>query len=410
MANPRANISRVIIGACFLLGCLMTINGVDCSRVHARRILQQAGETVFDVMNYGAKADGKTDDALAFIKAWKAACGSNGPAKVVINGQFLAGEVVFSGPCANKQTITIEIQGNVSASTDPSAYSHGAWILIQHTSNVEVTGGGTINGHGQDVWEYAGGDTVLPVSLVFQGVANCKMNNLNFVDSMGFHTKVTDSHDVTVFNLTITAPVTSPNTDGLHLSNATNVNVTDSIIGTGDDCVSIGPGNKNVVVSGITCGPGHGISIGSLGKREEETNVEGITIKNCTLTGTTNGARIKTFGHVSPKLNASGIIYQDIVMDRVKNPIIIDQHYSSKGKSEQSSVKISDVHFINIKGSTISPIPVSLDCSATFPCENIELADIDLAPVGSIALKSACANAKTLLKGTQNPAGPATCI
>ncbi|GFQ04114.1 exopolygalacturonase clone gbge184 [Phtheirospermum japonicum] len=401
--------TRGFIRTCILLGLsiyLATMNGVDCGRVRpARRSL--VGETIFDVMQYGAKADGLADDAMAFIQAWKAACDSSGPAKVVINGNFMVGEVVFTGPCINLDTITIEILGNVSANSDPSSYSHMAWIMLQRVQNVEITGGGTLNAHGQDFWAYASDGSPLPVSLVLQAVSNCKLYNLNFVDSMGFHSKVTDSHDVSVYNLTITAPETSPNTDGLHLSNATNVNVTDSIIGTGDDCISIGQGSVNVLISGITCGPGHGISIGSLGKREEETSVQGITVKNCTLTGTTNGARIKTF-HDSPQLNASGIIYQDIVMNQVKNPIIIDQHYSSKSKPEQSSVKISDVHFINIKGTTISPIPVNLDCSTKFPCENIELADIDLAPVGSIILKSACASAQSvLLKGIQNPPGPA---
>ncbi|KAI3449451.1 hypothetical protein Pfo_006116 [Paulownia fortunei] len=410
MVNTRE--SRVIIKACLVLGIafLLTINGVESNPdVGARRSL--VGETVFDVMEYGAKADGKTDDAMALIKAWNAACDSNGTAKIVIPvGEFMAGEVVFAGPCTAQPPITIEIQGNLSANSDPSAYSNGAWITVEKVDNFEITGGGTINGHGQNVWEYGGGDAPLAVSLVLQTVGNGKMYNLSFVDSMGFHAKVTDSHDIELWNLTITAPGKSPNTDGVHLSNNTNVNITDSIIGTGDDCVSIGPGNRNVLVARITCGPGHGISVGSLGKREEETDVQGVTVTNCTLTGTTNGARIKTY-HESPQINASGIVFQDILMNQVKNPIIIDQHYDSKRRPKQSSVKISDTHFINISGSTISPIPILLNCSSTFPCEGIELADIDLVPFGSIGhLKSACSNAQTLLKGTLNPPGPTDCV
>ncbi|EYU46750.1 hypothetical protein ABFS82_04G012800 [Erythranthe guttata] len=418
MANTiRESRVVVITKACLAISvaCMLMINdSVECSSpVLSRRSLAGEVETVFNVMDYGAKADDDTtDNAPAFIKAWRAACDSNGAGKVLIpaGNNFFSGEIVFAGPCAGQQAITIEIQGNMSALPDPSVYSGGAWIMVERAENIEVTGSGTINAHGEAAWQYADDNNHLAVSLVFQGVGNCKLNNLNFVNSMGFHTKVTDSHDVTVTNLTITAPGKSPNTDGIHLSNATNVNITDSVIGTGDDCISIGPGSKNVVVSRITCGPGHGISIGSLGKRVDETDVQGITVSNCTLIGTTNGARIKTY-HDSPELTASKITFVDLVMDQVKNPIIIDQHYDSKKKPKQSSVKISDTHFINIKGSTVSEIPIVLNCSSLVPCEGIELSDIDLVPFGTLRnLTSACSNAQTTLKGTLNPAGPTQCI
>ncbi|KAG8389516.1 hypothetical protein BUALT_Bualt02G0237500 [Buddleja alternifolia] len=441
--------SHEIIMACLVLGiaCSVMINGAECKPVGSRRSLidekvsnimnnnnnnnnhnqvkegggnvddggaqvpPSTNEAVFDVMKYGAKANGRADDGTAFIKAWRAACDSEGLAKVVIPpGTYMAGEVVFSGPCKAQAPITIEIQGNLSANTDPSSYTQGAWIMVERVENVVVTGGGTINGNGKESWKYAGGDgPPLSVSIVFQTVGFCEMHDLNFVDSMGFHIKVTDSHDVALSNLKITAPGKSPNTDGIHLSNATNVNITDSVIGTGDDCISVGHGTKNILVSGIICGPGHGISVGSLGKRQEEMSVNGVTITNCTINGTTNGARIKTY-HGSPKITATGIVFQDIVMSQVKNPIIIDQHYDSKKKPEQSSVKISDVRFTNIMGTTISKIPIMLNCSSTFPCENIELSNIDLTPFGSIGpLQSACSHAVTILKGTVKPAGPTKC-
>lgn len=89
-------------------------------------------------------------------------------------------------------------------------------------------------------------------------------------------------------------------------------------------------------------------SIGSLGKRPEEKDVKGIVIKNCTFHGTTNGARIKTF-MASPALQASDIVYEDIIMDDVKNPIIIDQHYNSKTRTEVSySIHILHV-YINVR-------------------------------------------------------------
>lgn len=61
--------------------------------------------------------------------------------------------------------------------------------------------------------------------------------------------------------------------------------------------------------------------------------MKGISVINCTLTGTTNGARIKTY-HASPSIQASDILYKDIIVTDVKNPILIDQHYDSKKKPE----------------------------------------------------------------------------
>ncbi|MBA0684239.1 hypothetical protein Goari_025834 [Gossypium aridum] len=45
----------------------------------------------------------------------------------------------------------------------------------------------------------------------------------------------------------------------------------------------------------ITCGPGHGISIGSLGSKSSKAYVSGVTVDGAKLSGTTNGVRIKTW-------------------------------------------------------------------------------------------------------------------
>ncbi|CAH9081586.1 unnamed protein product [Cuscuta europaea] len=371
-------------------------------------------ETVYDITNYGAKPNGQADSAMAMIRAWNAACKSTEAARVVIpKGTFKAGEVIFQGPCTAPSPIVIEIQGTVEASTDLSDFSSNYWFEVEHVQGVEVTGGGTLNGRGEEVWRFAdSGEKIknaplLPVSLIFQGVNNSALHDLNFVNSKGFHIKVSDCSEISVSNLQITAPGYSPNTDGIHISGSTNVNVTELTIGTGDDCVSIGDGNTNLLVTKVTCGPGHGLSVGSLGKRPDEDSVNGVTVRNCTLIGTTNGARIKTY-RASPKLEATGITFEDIIMQNVSNPVIIDQDYSSKDRIEPSNVKLSDVHFRNIRGTAAIKNPaIALTCSQAFPCEGVELEDIDIAPVegaGGDLKPSSCLNAKTVLKGKQNPA------
>ena len=105
------------------------------------------------------------------------------------------------------------------------------------------------------------------------------------------------------------------------------------MIGTGDDCVSIGPGSVGVTITSLQCGPGHGISVGSLGKYEDEDDVSGVRVRNCTLKGTTNGVRIKTWpnSHASA---ASDMIFENIFMDDVANPIIINQQYCASSSCD----------------------------------------------------------------------------
>ncbi|KAM3376637.1 exopolygalacturonase [Capsicum galapagoense] len=406
MAIPKLQINNV--GLIFLFGIAIFSSKVaDSATFGSRRGLLEAESTVFDVTKHGAKPE-EGDSTMGFIAAWKAACQSTGPAKVVVPpGTFTTGETIFQGPCKCPKPLILEIQGTLMSNKDISLYSRAAWLIIEKVEGVTVTGGGTLNGQGKDSWQFAdrsGASPPLPSSLVFTGVKGCSINNISFVDSKGVHLKISESSDVSVSNLKITAPDSSPNTDGLHLSSVTNINVTDSDIGTGDDCIGIGHGSNNILVSNIKCGPGHGLSIGSLGKREAEKDVKGIIIRNCTLKGTTNGARIKTYMDSPSSLQVSDVLYEDIILDDVKNPIIIDQHYNSKNRKKESTVKVKDVRFKNIRGTTNSKIPVALNCSEAMPCEGLVLHDIDIAPVGNVPIQpTACQNAKPIFSGKITP-------
>ena len=62
----------------------------------------------------------------------------------------------------------------------------------------------------------------------------------------------------------VSAAGNSPNTDGIHLQSSSGVSIMNSQISTGDDCISIGPGNSNLWIENIKCGPGHGIRFQNL--------------------------------------------------------------------------------------------------------------------------------------------------
>ncbi|XP_021280857.1 exopolygalacturonase clone GBGE184 [Herrania umbratica] len=415
----RCKVKTVVLLGLALLSCVAEGAVLEGNRdgFRVRRNLADADAdadaTVFDVMTYGAKADGKTDNFEPFVKAWKAACSASAPATLVIpRGTYLTGPVVFQGPCKSSNPIAVKIEGTIKATTDISEYPTAEWILFELIDGLIITGNGTIDGQGASVWGYNdcshnSGCQLLPASIKFHRVNNSVVNGISSVNAKSFHMFITHSANITAHDLNITAPAKSPNTDGIHISSSSFVNITNSNIGTGDDCISIGQGATNISISGVFCGPGHGISIGSLGKYKDEKDVSGIVVKNCTLSNTTNGARIKTWPG-SPPSQASSITFQDIVMDMVQNPIIIDQNYGSH-KSAPSRVKVSHVHYKNIRGTSKSPVAVSLSCSSEVPCQGVQLVDIDLAykstrrSMQNSTLSASCLNVKVTSGGKQSP-------
>ena len=60
-------------------------------------------------------------------------------------------------------------------------------------------------------------------------------------------------------DIRVIAAKNSPNTDGIHVQLSSSVTILNSKIGTGDDCISIGPGTTNLWIENVACGPGHGI-------------------------------------------------------------------------------------------------------------------------------------------------------
>ncbi|CAN0912076.1 G9 [Linum grandiflorum] len=367
--------------------------------------VSNAQPTVFDITKNGAVADGKTDIAAVITKTWAEACASPTPAKLLIpTGSYFSSYVEFKGPC--KAPIEAEIQGNLMA---PGELPGDTWIAFRYIDNLHVFGNGILDAQGPLSWrmqhQYLMSFFSLLKSIRFDFDNNGLVEGLTSKDAKQFHIEVFGSKNYTLSNLKIQAPSDSPNTDGIHIGKSTQVTIQNSIIGTGDDCVSIGDAVEQVTVTNVTCGPGHGISIGSLGKYPDEKSVKGVIVKNCTLVETDNGLRIKSWPDLYPG-EASDVHFEDIIMNNVNNPIIIDQTYcpghTCGANRIASKVKISNVVFKNIKGTSKNPEAVFMNCSQLIPCDNIQMTDIDLTYPKGVA-KSKCFNVKPIVSGVCNP-------
>ncbi|CAI9098675.1 OLC1v1035360C1 [Oldenlandia corymbosa var. corymbosa] len=355
--------------------------------------------TYINVMSLGAKPDGKTDATAALTSAWAAACNSSKPASIYVpKGRFLVNQQAeFSGPCRNK-AITLRIDGSIIAPSDYNVLGSTAfWIEFKSVDGVSIRGG-ILDGKGTGLWACkasSGKSCPTGVStLGFTNSNNIKTYGLTSLNSQLFHIVFNGCTNVTVQGVKVMAAGNSPNTDGIHVQFSTGVKILNSKISTGDDCVSIGPGTSNLSIEDVICGPGHGISIGSLGRDFEEEGVQNVTVKKVTFINTQNGVRIKSWARPS-KGFVNHVVFQHATMINVQNPIVIDQNYCPDQincPGQVSGVQINDVMYQDIHGTSATEVAVKFDCSKKNPCKGITLEDVKLKYKNQQA-KSQCANA-----------------
>ncbi|KAL9437324.1 hypothetical protein AB3S75_023228 [Citrus x aurantiifolia] len=362
----------------------------------------------YNVISLGAKSDGRSDSTKAFLAAWAKACGSTAASTIYVPpGRYLLHNVVFQGQCRNNE-ITIRIDGTLVAPSDYRVIGDaGNWILFEHVNGVYIYGG-ILDGQGAGLWACKrSGNNNCPsgaTTLSFSNSNNILINGLTSQNSQMFHVVINGCHNVKVQGVRVSASGNSPNTDGIHVQSSSDVTILNARIGTGDDCVLVGPGTTNLWIENVACGPGHGISIGSLGKEMHEAGVQNVTVKTVTFTGTENGLRIKSWGRPSTGF-ARNILFQHALMKNVDNPIVIDQNYCPDNKNcpgKPSGVKISDVTYQDIHGASATEIAVKFDCSPTYPCSGINLEDVKLIYKNQPA-EASCRNADGSASGFVEP-------
>ncbi|KAA8529592.1 hypothetical protein F0562_034308 [Nyssa sinensis] len=372
--------------------------------------------TILDVLDYGAKGDGKTDDTKAFQAAWAAACKVEASTIIVPSEYvFLVGPISFSGPYC-QPNIVFQLDGTIIAPTSSKAWGSGLfqWLEFTKLKGITVKGNGIIDGRGSVWWQDSpfedpiddetklivplnntveenppsplssslGGKMpgIKPTALRFYGSFNVTVTGITIQNSPQCHLKFDSCMGVSVYNMSVSSPGDSPNTDGIHLQNSRDVLIRSVNLACGDDCVSIQTGCTNIYVHNVNCGPGHGISIGGLGKDYTKACVSNITVRDIIMHNTMNGVRIKTWQGGSGSVQ--GILFSNIQVSEVQIPIVIDQYYCDKStcKNQTSAVALSGITYEKIRG-TYTVQPVHLACSDSLPCREVTLTAIELRPL-----------------------------
>lgn len=276
---------------------------------------------------FGGVGDGKTLSTDAIQQAIDKCAALGGGEVRLSKGLWL------SDPLELKSNIMLNITADATLKADNregdfvAAYigtptqAKEAFLLANNAQNVMITGSGTIDGSGKERWW----DEALEVRKAvrsgnaevfekrFPGVklANgmprpwlIELNNvqggmiygLNIQNSPMWNVVIRNSQEIGVDSVKISAPTTSPNTDGIDIVSSQRVHVENVEIFTGDDNIAIKSGvdqgtakaSEDILIENYIMHAGHGISIGS----ETANGIGKVTVRNTTFDQTENGERL----------------------------------------------------------------------------------------------------------------------
>ena len=313
-----------------------------------------------DVRAFGAAGDGVTDDTRAIQTAIH--CLPEGGRLHVPAGTYL------TGPLFLKSHMTLEIaEGAVLlGSTDRADYPvipataadlvsgkelhfggfeglamdmFQALICAEYAEDITIIGPGRVDGNAQnsDWWQvFKTIPTARPRLFFFNRCKNIRMHGIDACNSASWQLHPYYSEDLSFLDVKVSAPKISPNTDALDPEACDRVDIIGCRFSVGDDCIAIKSGKIELgrmfkksashhTIRNCLMENGHGaVVLGS----EIGAGVKDLTVTQCLFRETDRGLRIKTRRGRGEDCQVTGIVFDNIRMDKVLTPIVVNMWYN----------------------------------------------------------------------------------
>ncbi|KAF8380177.1 hypothetical protein HHK36_027659 [Tetracentron sinense] len=307
---------------------LLSLRGAECRK---GRILDEFEYTAISCREHSASLTdfgGVGDGVTLNTKAFKAAIdnlsqfASAGGAQLFIPaGKWLTGSFNLTSHFTlylHKDAVLLASQDvtewpvvaplpSYGRGRDAAGGRYVSLIFGTNLTDVIVTGdNGTIDGQGALWWQkFHKGQLkyTRPYLIEIMHSENIQISNLTFLNSPSWNVHPVYSSNILVQSVTIIAPFTSPNTDGINPDSCSNVRIEDCYIVSGDDCVAVKSGwdeygiafgmpTKQLVIRRLTCiSPFSAvIALGS----EMSGGIEDVRAEDILAINTESGVRIKT--------------------------------------------------------------------------------------------------------------------
>ena len=314
----------------------------------------------FNVKDFGALGDGVHDDAQNIQTAINC---------LPAGGRLYFPEGVYNtGAICLKSHITLDISegatllgltdndrypvipGMVKDIVSGKEYNTGTWegnvvsmhqafLFAEYAEDIQIVGRGTVDGNAQNSnwWVDVKKRVIGRPRLVH--LNRCKdvtLHGITGQNAASWQLHPFFSQNINFFDLSINAPKDSPNTDALDPEACDVVNIIGCKFSVGDDCIAIKSGKIELAqmyeqpanhhtIRNCLMQFGHGaVTLGS----EMAGGVKNLTVNRCIFNHTDRGLRIKTRRGRGKLAVIDGVLFENIKMDGVLTPIVINMWYN----------------------------------------------------------------------------------
>ncbi len=298
-------------------------------------VLAAEGQTVYNVMDFGAKGDGVTDDATSLQEAIDQ-CTREGGGRVLLprNHTFLCGPVELK----SNVELHLEATATLLCNPDESIYNLSAfgenrgegmmWLWAKDARNLSITGRGIIHGNGirfmgmelNDSYELKplADPTFDPRPHVLTLIAcdNLLIRDVTIREGAYWTVHLIGCDGALIEGIQLQNNLKIRNGDGIDLDHSKHVRIANCHITSGDDCICLknrrewqqyGACHDIVVTNCTMSSRSCAIKIGS----ENMDAIYNVLFDNCIITGSNRGLGIQN----RDEGTVTDVTFSNIMMD-----------------------------------------------------------------------------------------------